>query len=117
MMINNRNIYGLTERDMKTIQDIFKRYSEITQVRLFGSRAKGNYKQGSDIDLAVMDTGVSSKVMSDIAFEFEESSLPYMVDLISYPTLKHEELIEHIDRVGIVFYETLEKYQVKDVIT
>lgn len=102
-MINNRNIYGLTERDMKTIQDIFKRYSDITQVRLFGSRAKGNYKQGSDIDLVLMDTGVSSKVMSDIAFEFEESSLPYMVDLVNYPTLKHKNLLSILIELGLFF--------------
>jgi len=103
MVINNRNIYGLTERDMRTIQDIFKKYPDITEVRLFGSRAKGNYKQGSDIDLAVMNEGVSSKVIGDLAFEFEESRLPYMVDLINYPALRHKEFIEHIDRVGIVF--------------
>lgn len=115
MTMDNRNIYGLTERDMRTIQDIFKKYSEITEVRLFGSRAKGNFQHGSDIDLAVMDRGVSSKVISHLAFEFEESSLPYIVDLINYPTLKHKEFIEHINRVAVIFYKGSKEYKFSDL--
>ena len=114
MKINNRNIYGLTERDMQTLHSILKKYDEIAEVKLFGSRAKGNYKQGSDIDLAVMNEEISSEVISDLASEFEESSLPYTVDLINYPTLRHPAFIEHINRVGVVFYERYKEYNFSD---
>jgi predicted nucleotidyltransferase len=99
------NRFGLTERDMKTFRDIFNKYPEISEVFIFGSRAKGNYKQGSDIDLAVMNNGISDKTIAHLKEEFEESNLPYTVDIINLATLKHSELTEHIHRVGIAFYE------------
>ena len=64
MIKNNLHHYGLTERDFKTITDILKKYPDIGEVRLFGSRAKGNYKHGSDIDIAVMNEGVNFKTIS-----------------------------------------------------
>ena len=107
MINNNRNKFGLTERDMKTIQEILIKYPEVREVRLFGSRAKGNYKPGSDIDMAVINEGVSSKTISDLSSEFEESSLPYMVDVVNFPTLRHKEFMEHINNAGIEFYKNM----------
>ncbi len=103
-----RNAFGLTDRDMKTLQDIFDKYPEVKSVFVFGSRAKGTYKQGSDIDLAVMNQGVKDAVIDKMKSDFEDSSLPYIVDLINYHTLKHQELKVHIDRVGVSFYKKLE---------
>lgn len=95
---------GLTPRDVKTIHAIFKKYPAVKLVHIFGSRAKGTYKPGSDIDLAVINTGVNDELISKIKSEFEESSLPYMIDIINYPLLPHKELKEHIERVGTLFY-------------
>ena len=95
---------GLTERDVNTITGIFLKFPQITRVVVFGSRAKGNYKPGSDIDLAIMNEGVTDDIIRKVHSEFESSNLPYFVDIINYPTLNHKELKEHIDRVGIVFY-------------
>jgi len=117
MINNNRNKYGLTERDMKTLEGIFLKYPEVREVRLFGSRAKGNFKHGSDIDFAVMDKGLDSKTISNLSFDFEESSLPYTVDVINFSTLKHQEFIEHIDRVGIVFYERWKQIKLREICT
>ncbi len=105
MITNNKNQYGLTNRDMKTVQDIFRKYPDVKEVYLFGSRAKGNYKTGSDIDFAIMNEGVDSKTITKLLADFTESSLPFTVDLINFPTLKHTDLINHINRVGIVFYK------------
>jgi predicted nucleotidyltransferase len=95
------NSFGLTDRDMTTFKDIFKKYPDVKTVFIFGSRAKNSYKPGSDIDLAVMNEAIIRK----INVEFEESSLPYRVELLDYHTLKHVDLKSHIDRVGIVFYQ------------
>lgn len=97
--------FGLSEKDRNIILYILKKFTEIRTVRIFGSRAKGNYKRGSDIDLAVMDP-VEDRILGKIQSEFEDSNLPYRVDILCYPGLTHPELKEHIDRVGIVFYET-----------
>jgi predicted nucleotidyltransferase len=99
-----RNEFGLTERDMKTIRLIFESFPEVKTVHLFGSRAKGNYRLGSDVDLAIMNKGVDSTTLSRLIGEFEESSLPYNIDLVAFTKLSKQEFIDHINRVGIPFY-------------
>ena len=86
--------YGLSEINGKRIMDVFSRFSEVQEAVLFGSRAKGNYRQGSDIDIAVKGT-----VSKDV--------LPYFVDIVVYDHIKNIALKEHIDRVGICIYSAL----------
>ena len=107
MKEKEKNAFGFTHRDIKTLQDIFKKYTDVKNVFIFGSRAKGTYKQGSDIDLAIMNKGVKDMVIGKIKSDFEESSLPYIVDLVNYHTIKHSQLKNHIDRVGVPFYEKI----------
>ena len=102
-MNNHLDIYGLTDRDRATIDRIFSLYPEVRFVHLFGSRAKGTSNTGSDIDLAIMNS-VESKVMRKLNNEFEESSLPYKVDLVDYNSITNPDFIDHINRVGIAFY-------------
>ena len=99
-----RNQYGLSERDMKTIRSVFQSFPEVKTVHVFGSRAKGNYRLGSDIDLAIMNKGVNSTVLSRLIWKFEESNLPYNVDLVDFTKLTKQEFIDHIKRVGIPFF-------------
>ena len=98
------NDHGLTDRDIRTLFGIFHKYQEVKSVYLYGSRAKGTHKFGSDIDLAVMNKNISEKTIRAIKMELEESSLPYRVDLTNFPTLTHKALAEHIERVGVPFY-------------
>lgn len=97
---------GLSARDTATIHDIFRKYPEVTQVHLFGSRAKGAHKPGSDVDLAIMNVDVSAETVCAIKNDFEESDLPYLFDLVHYPSLNHKEFKDHINRVGTAFYKT-----------
>lgn len=97
--------YGLKERDLKTIFEILDKYKEVKLVHIFGSRAKGTQKTGSDIDLAIMNEEVSDTTIIKIKSELEDSSLPYFVDLINFPEIKHSEFRDHINRVGKIFYE------------
>ena len=105
MLQNEHTTFGLSPRDHKAITDILVKYTDVAEVHIFGSRANGNYKPFSDIDLAVMNEGVSDHTIMQIRVEFEDSSLPYKVDLINYPSLTHSELKEHIARVGKPFYK------------
>ena len=104
MTKDKENTFGINERDYHTIQAITQKYAEVKEVQLFGSRAKGNFKFRIDIDFAVMDPNVSQKTMANLLYDFEESSLPYRVDLVNYYALNHKNLIDHIDRVEIVIY-------------
>lgn len=95
---------NLTHRDKETLLNLFRKHREITLVYLFGSRAKGTSKNGSDIDLAIMNRGVSESVVRKLMGELEESSLPYLVDIVRYHDLNHDALKAHIDRVGMEIY-------------
>jgi len=100
-----RNRFGLTVRDMETIREVFKKYPQVEIVYLFGSRAMGTHRLGSDVDLAIMQPPVGDETVRRLKADFAESSLPYQIDVIAFPDLSHTELKAHIQRVGVVFYE------------
>lgn len=104
MTEKKRNKYGLTQRDMATIQSIFEAYPEVKKACLFGSRAKGSYRFGSDVDLAIMNKGVEPRRLARLKSDFEESSLPYNIDLVDFTRLDNREFIDHIQRVGVAFF-------------
>jgi uncharacterized protein len=82
--------YGLPDTAIEKINAVFASFAAVERVVLYGSRAKGNYKPGSDIDLTMYGQALL---------------LPYMIDLSVFADLKHPELEAHIGRVGVVFYE------------
>lgn len=99
------NTFGLSERDMHTLFQIFAKYPEIRTIYIFGSRAKGNFKTGSDIDLAIMNDNIEFTTILRLKNDLEESSLPYKVDLVNFHDIKNPDFIEHIKRVGKLFYQ------------
>lgn len=101
------NAYGLTESDLAQIAEVFRQFEEVDAVVLFGSRAKGNYKLGSDVDLAVKGDRITYRTIAQFADLLnEELPLPYFFDVVHYNTLD-QPLIDHIDRVGVVIYDRL----------
>ena len=97
--------YGLLEKDMLHILEAVRCFPEIAQVVLFGSRAKGNYKPGSDVDLAIKGATVTYDTAVKLAEMLnEEKPLPYFFDVIHYETVTDPQFVQHIDRVGIVLY-------------
>ena len=96
---------GLLKSDIETILSKIKKISEIEEVVLYGSRAKWNYKKGSDIDLAIKWKRVDFNICSSLHFELEEETyLPYFFDITNYETITNENLKDHIDMVGEVIY-------------
>lgn len=98
--------YGLSEENGQRVLDVLSAFGEVREAVLFGSRAKGNYKSGSDIDIAVKGP-VEKDTLSKLLTAFEESLLPYFVDVVVYDRLQNEALREHIDRVGISIFSTV----------
>ena len=97
--------YGLSDRTLNTLDSIFRKYGSIKEAILYGSRAKGNYRNGSDIDLTLKtDTGFSRTDMLRIAGDFDDSDIPYFVDVSIYDKLSNPDLKAHINRVGKVLY-------------
>ena len=104
--------YGLSDRTIATLNSIFLKYPGIKQVILYGSRAKGNYRNGSDIDLS-LKTGdnFSFTDLLRIAGDFDDSDMPYFVDVSKYDELSSPELKAHIDRVGKLLYPVYNSIQ------
>lgn len=96
---------GLTKESFDKIIEVFKRYDTIEEVILYGSRAKGNYKPGSDIDLTLKGEGLNLSILNKISLELDDLLLPYTFDLSLYHHINQSDLIEHIQRVGKAFYK------------
>jgi predicted nucleotidyltransferase len=97
--------FGLSDTVIKELQDVFRHYENIEKVLIFGSRSKGNYRAGSDIDLAVIGKGIDYNQLLSILCEIDDLELLYSVDLLDYQKKKGTPIGDHIDRVGQIFYE------------
>jgi predicted nucleotidyltransferase len=97
--------YGLPQSAIQKINAVLSHYPRVEKAVLYGSRAKGNYKNGSDIDLTLHGTELSLNVIYKILDDIDELLLPYTVDLSIFKDISDPEVIEHIQRVGVTFYE------------
>jgi len=107
MMKNNPSSqqYGLPHSTIQQIVTIFGKYSQLEKAILYGSRAKGNYRNGSDIDLTLIGKDLTYEDIGKIENDLDELLLPYTFDLSLFSHLANSDLLDHIERVGITFYE------------
>ena len=96
---------GLSIEDIVRINNIFRRHGNIDKVVIYGSRAMGNYKPASDIDLALMGRNIDLTQIHEIEDQLDELLLPYKFDLTIYSQIQNKEFLDHIFRVGKVFYK------------
>ncbi|WP_430974051.1 nucleotidyltransferase domain-containing protein [Sunxiuqinia rutila] len=96
--------YGLSDKTRDSLADVFRKYANIEQVILYGSRAKGNYFEGSDIDLTLVGDNLDFSDLQRISVDIDQLNLPYLVDISIFRTLSNNQLIDHIKRVGITIY-------------
>ncbi len=94
---------SLSPHEIKLIHCIFERHPEVTEVKLFGSRAKGTHSPSSDIDLAVSGK-IDDLKAEAISAELDELPLPYHFDVLAFDVIEHNSLREHIERVGLPLY-------------
>lgn len=97
--------FGLSEKVVSQICTIFESHPEVEEVVIYGSRSKGNYREGSDIDLTIKGNNVSDEIRSQIWLELDDLNTPYIFDLSVFNSLKSESLIDHINRIGQSFYK------------
>lgn len=98
--------FGLKEATVQKIGAVLAHYPQVEKAVLYGSRAKGNYKNGSDIDLTLCGgADLTLRVLYRISEELDDLLLPYTIDLSIYTTISDPDLIAHIQRVGLTFYE------------
>lgn len=98
-------MFGLKESVIERIRAVFAKFPAIQRAVIYGSRAKGNYKRGSDIDLTLYGEELTPDVLGLVNRELDDLLLPWMIDLSIFEHIEHVKLREHIERVGVVFYE------------
>lgn len=97
-------IYGLKKTVVKKIQQVLSGYPDVQKAILYGSRAMGNYKSGSDIDLTLEGATLTLKKLNKIGNELDDLLLPYEIDLSIHNQIENSDLLEHVKRVGVIFY-------------
>ncbi len=97
--------YGLKDEHITMMNAVFRAHPEVEKVILYGSRAKGNFKSGSDIDLTIKGEKLHLKELNRITSELDDLMLPWKIDLSLFHHIDNEDLIIHINRVGVVFYQ------------
>lgn len=96
--------YGLKMAEIVAIQNVLKLFPHLKKAIIYGSRAKGNFRPGSDIDLSLQGNNLNYQDLVAIENCLDELLLPYTIDLSIYDLIDNSDLIDHIDRVGIEFY-------------
>ncbi|GHV23612.1 hypothetical protein AGMMS49959_17190 [Planctomycetales bacterium] len=99
-------MFGLSDYTLQTLTDIFRRHAAIDEVILYGSRAFGNFRAGSDIDLTLhAEDAFGFRELAHLAGEFDDSDMPYLVDVCLYRDIANDNLRDHIRRVGKTLYK------------
>ncbi|MEQ6120346.1 nucleotidyltransferase domain-containing protein [Reichenbachiella sp. MALMAid0571] len=98
-------IHGLSSDQNNVVEAVFANYPEIEEAILYGSRAKGTHRNGSDVDLTLLGENISLTTLLGVLGALDDSSLPYIFDVSIYDKIDNPDLIEHIDRVGVSVYK------------
>jgi predicted nucleotidyltransferase len=105
MIPTKNNTGGLKTEDIENITSILKKENKIESAYIFGSRAKGNYKNGSDVDIVLKGKQLDHDVINHISYVLnEETLMPYRFDVVNYDMIKNRELLSNIDRNGQLIF-------------
>lgn len=96
--------FGIEENILVQIIATLRSFNEIEDAIIYGSRAKGNFKTGSDIDLTLKGKALNLNILTKIELALEELYLPYSFDISIYHQISNSDLIAHIQRIGKSIY-------------
>ena len=98
-------MFGLKDSVIINIKNILYKYEEIEKASIFGSRARGDYKKTSDIDIAIFSKNITSTRLNLLRNEFEELDIIYTIDVVEFYKTSKEELKNNIINDGIVIFD------------
>jgi predicted nucleotidyltransferase len=96
--------FGLNDSTIEKINSVFEKYHEVEEVILYGSRAKGNFRNSSDIDITLKGEKLTVDLLSKIETDIDDLLTPYMFDISIFKELNSPDLEDHINRIGVTFY-------------
>ena len=97
--------YGLKDKEIEALQNLFCSNKNVEQAVLYGSRAKGNYKPFSDIDITLIGDELTRVDLLRLCRAIDDLLMPYELDMNLYKDIHNLALLEHIGRVGIPLYK------------
>jgi len=97
--------FGLDDETIGKIQMVFAGFPEIVTAVIYGSRAKGDFKNGSDIDLTLKGKSLNLSIINKIELELDDLLLPHTFDISIFKQISNADLIAHIKRAGLLFYK------------
>lgn len=100
--------FGLSDKAIHAITDVLKQFPDVEEAVLYGSRAKGNFRDGSDIDLTLKGEMLNLDTLNAISWRLDDLLLLQRIDLSIYKHIKNPDLIEHTERVGKTLYKKAE---------
>jgi uncharacterized protein len=103
--IKDKIAYGLDLQTLEAVLGVFRSYPSVEKAILYGSRAKGNFRPGSDIDLSLEGEGLDLTILQKIENDLDDLLLPYKIDLSLLKHIRNQELLDHINRVGKTLFQ------------
>jgi predicted nucleotidyltransferase len=97
--------YGLSDKNIHRVRQIFLLFPEVERVFLFGSRARGRFHPGSDVDLALEGASIRLKTLLRISRMLDDLMLPIQFDLVIYDHIRDPALLRQIDGEGVCLYQ------------
>ncbi|MBT3385174.1 MAG: nucleotidyltransferase domain-containing protein [Prolixibacteraceae bacterium] len=98
-------MFGIAPKSYKLIMYAISEFEEIEKASIYGSRAIGNFKQGSDIDIVLFGKKITQEIVLKLKVKLEHDlPIPYFFDLTHYESISNLELKNHIDSHGKIFY-------------
>ena len=101
--------FGLKEADIELIKNVFSNFPEVEKVVIYGSRAKGSYKPTSDIDLTLFGNKLNLTILQKIENDLDDLMLPYFFDISIFSQISNQDLVEHINRIGNLFFKRIKE--------
>jgi len=103
-----KNKFGISDQSFEIFLNTISDCKDIDYAVIFGSRAIGNFKRGSDIDIAIYGEKLQRDTVINLSAKLNEGTpIPYYIDVVDPRYLENQDLIDHINRVGIVFYKKM----------
>ena len=98
--------FGLREADIQFMQALFQQHSDVEQVWVYGSRAKGTNQPGSDVDLALVGPHIQRETVRHIHFVLDENSpIPFFFDVLHWDSLSNQKLKDEIQRTAHLLHQ------------
>ncbi|MDI6603821.1 MAG: nucleotidyltransferase domain-containing protein [Thermoanaerobacteraceae bacterium] len=95
--------FGFSDKLIDSLKNIFEKYPEIKKAVIYGSRARGDFKSTSDIDIAIFN---EKDLSPELYLEVDEAVGIYKTDIVEVGRLHNEKLLENILKDGIEIYKS-----------